>query len=218
MKTMTTTTINNASKVKVTNKQSVMSKIKVLMMALAAMMALGFASCSSNDDGGSNNIGPSVVGEAKVQAVEAKLDYQISPDMEKLATVTVSWYDENGELQTKDMKASEPLKLDIKYNMSKAQRFGFSVHGKYNDGIEAGKEYDITYKVNGSVDIWKNGQKQSMGTFESKEHNAHLKWDSDKAAKRELMVNHAFGITKGIIGKQIGNGQVEYTGMRIPLS
>lgn len=48
MKTMTTK--NNAAMVKMMNKKSIMGKIKMLVLALVGVMALGFTSCSSNDD------------------------------------------------------------------------------------------------------------------------------------------------------------------------
>lgn len=48
MKTMTTK--NDTAMVKMMNKKSIMGKMKMLVLALVGVMALGFTSCSSNSD------------------------------------------------------------------------------------------------------------------------------------------------------------------------
>ena len=135
------TTKNNATGTKVMNKQSVLGKMKVLVLALLATMTLGFASCSSDDD--SN--GPAQPAAAKVENVQLQLKISESPDMLELVQYTVQWYDAKGDLQEKTLTDKDnEIDLTINYE-STATKFGYKITTKTAKKYEEARVYDIAH-------------------------------------------------------------------------
>lgn len=106
MKTMTTK--NNAAMVKMMNKKSIMGKIKMLVLALVGVMALGFTSCSSNDD---NDPTAPYVGQKATQLTAQPVLY-ITDSMLDVFDIT---YNADGESvlltrENTELNATSPIK------------------------------------------------------------------------------------------------------------
>lgn len=136
-----------------------MNKIKFMILAMVAMLTLGFASCSSSSDDSNSPAQPS----NKVQSVELKFKADISADLANFFNLKLEWYDENGSLQSKQLDGT-PIELDVKYDLTKASVVGFRIVGqscKVNPDPE--KLYNATCNSDRhSFEIVKNGEKETM--------------------------------------------------------
>lgn len=158
MKTMTTT--SNATGTKVMNKQGILGKMKVLVLALLATMTLGFASCSSDDD--SN--GPAQPTAAKVENVQLHLEVSENSDMLDVNQYVIQWYDADGNLQEKTLTHEDSeLKLNFTYKPT-AKNFGCKVMAK-EQKFEKYRLYNVVQSLDARLTATVNGEfKQIVNT------------------------------------------------------
>lgn len=154
------TTKSNATGTKVMNKQGILGKMKVLVLALLATMTLGFASCSSSDD---DSNGPAQPTATKVENVQLRLKISESPDMIDIVGYTVQWYDAKGDLQEKKLTATDnEIDLTINYE-STATKFGYKITTKTAKKYEEARVYDLAYSYSVQLSARINGEDKEFG-------------------------------------------------------
>lgn len=161
-----------------------MNKMRMMILALVAMMALGFTSCSKDDD---NNGGTQA---GKVQAVEVNMYYSVSEDLAKIIKYTVTWYDADGQLQSQVLDGKAPFELNVKYNPEKSTRYGYEITAEYKGkGVKVDGIYDVSYCYKDiKVSAWINGQENkylSSGGRAVQDAKWHC---SDKDSFRRMFV------------------------------
>lgn len=111
----TIATNNNVTAVKVMNSKSIMSKMRVLMLAVMAMLALGFASCSSSDD---DNDVPGG-GGSKATQMEVTPEVYIADDMLQYFDITYKYNGETVQLTKANTQATTVTVNGISYDVLK---------------------------------------------------------------------------------------------------
>lgn len=164
------------------------NKMRMMVLALVAMMALGFTSCSKDDD---NNGGTQA---GKVQAVETKLYFSVSEDLAKIIEYTVSWYDADGKLQSQVLDGKAPFDLNVKYDPAKCTRYGFKITAEYKGkGVKVGQAYDVSYCYKGiKMSAWINGQENKYRDSGGREVAGAVKLCRDKASFRRSLVDGGY--------------------------
>lgn len=178
----TIATNNNVTAVKVNNSKSIMSKMRVLMLAVMAMLALGFASCSSSDDDTPGS------GGSKATQVEATPVVYIAEEMLQYFDITYKANGETVQITKENTKATTVGDDEIKYNVlqytgnsTKLTSFPSSTEASatvtLKDGVDLSKlEGKITYTL-GVYVLAKNnaGKAINIGKMNINEHKYDVK-------------------------------------------
>ena len=116
--------------------RQVKNAVRLMMMALVAMVTIGFTSCSKDDDDSNG-------GDAYVSKMD--LYCSINDDVAELFDVTVSWYDANGQLRSQQVTPSTPVSLSFTYNMAVANKYGYDFKfTPKKEKLELGKTYNFS--------------------------------------------------------------------------
>lgn len=97
--------------------------MRMMVVALVAMVAMGFASCSNDDDSTMSPIENPNKGDDKAML---RLYVTGTETYLKIFDVKVSWYDEAGTLQSETLKPNVVIDKLVKYP-SQASHIGYSV-------------------------------------------------------------------------------------------
>ena len=156
--------------------RQVKNAVRLMMMALVAMVAIGFTSCSKDDD---NNGGG---GAQKMEETGSlALYFSVNDDDADLFDTTVNWYDASGQYHSQKVTPSTPVSLSFSYNMSVARKFGYEIKRvPKTENLVIGKAYSLCASSvnptgeNGIVlDCWTR-----VGVASSKKYNRTSKVDN----------------------------------------
>lgn len=166
-----------------------MNKIKFMMLAMIAMLTLGFASCSSSSDDSNSPAQPS----SKVQSAELQFDFTVAEDLASLIKFTLEWYDEDGNLQSQVVDGKQPIQLDVKYNLAKAKILGCRITCEYtNAKIDPDKTY-MTYcycKNPGILYVVNGEQKSEWINTPFSSYESSTQWFKTKEKLHQFAIRH----------------------------